>query len=111
VAALFAEDAFLVTPDGMFRGRKAIEKGYEDTFQRSPLTIFSDPREYQLKAIHHAVWSARKWSSTLQGQTGATFVSGYWSAIYVREGENWKVRMLTTNVTLAASPTASPTDR
>ena len=41
--ALFAEDALLVAPDGMFSGRQAIQKRYEDMFQRSPFTMFSDP--------------------------------------------------------------------
>ena len=40
VAALFTEDAVLVAPDGMFSGRQAIEKRYEDTFQRWPFTTF-----------------------------------------------------------------------
>jgi len=95
VAALFTEDALLVAPEGMFSGRQAIEKRYEDTFQRSPFTLFSDPRHYQLKAIDNAVWSAGEWSSTLQSQTGTVFVRGYWSAIYVREADGWKIRMLT----------------
>jgi hypothetical protein len=32
---------------------------------------------------------------TLQDQTGPVFVKGYFSSIYVREGDAWKVRMLT----------------
>src|SRR5580704_14004763 len=46
VAALFTEDAVLVAPDGMFSGRQAIEKRYEGTFQRWPLTLFNDLRDY-----------------------------------------------------------------
>jgi ketosteroid isomerase-like protein len=68
VAALFTEDALLVAPDGMFSGRKEIEKRYEDTFQRSPSTIFSDPRDHLLNAIDNAAWSAGEWSSTFKAR-------------------------------------------
>jgi len=64
-------------------------------FQRLPFTLFSDPRERQLKAIDNAVWSVGEWWSTLESQAGPVFVRGYWSAIYVREDDDWKIRMLT----------------
>ena len=57
VAALFTEDALLVAPDGMFRGR---QKMYADTFQRSPIISFE--RRY-LNAIDNAVWGAGQWTS------------------------------------------------
>jgi uncharacterized protein (TIGR02246 family) len=95
VAALFTEDAVLVAPDGMFSGRQDIEKRYADTFQRSPVTDFNSRRERRyLNAIDNAVWSAGQWAATLQGQTDPEFAWGYWSAIYVREGDAWKMRML-----------------
>jgi uncharacterized protein (TIGR02246 family) len=94
VAALFTEDAVLVVPDGMFYGRQAIEKRYAEMFQRWPITTFIGERR-QLNAIDNAVWSVGEWWITLQSQTGPMFVRGYWSAIYVREGDAWKIRMLT----------------
>ena len=93
VAALFTEDGVLVATDGMFYGRQAIEKRYADTFQRWPITTFSDQRS-QLNAIDNAAWTVGKWWSTLQSETGPKFEGGYWSAIYVREGDAWKIRML-----------------
>ena len=98
VAALFTEDALLVAPDGMFSGRQNIEKRYADTFQRSPIVSFncSWDRRY-LNAIDKAVWSAGQWTNTFQSQTGPVFALGYWSVIYVREGDAWKIRMLTLN--------------
>jgi len=95
VAELFTDDAVLVAPDGIFSGRQAIEKRYQETFQNWPFTLFSDPRESQLKAIDNAVWSVGEWWSTLQSRTGPVFVTGYWSAIYVLQGDAWKIRMLT----------------
>jgi len=97
-AALFTEDALLVAPDGMFSGRQNIEKSYADTFQRSPIISFNcswDRRH--LNAIDNAVWSAGQWTGTFQSQTGPVFALGYWSMIYVREGDAWKIRMLTLN--------------
>ena len=94
VAALFTEDGVLVAQDGMFYGRQAIEKRYADIFQRWPITTFSEQRS-QLNAIDNAVWSVGESWSTLQSETGPKFEKGYWSAIYVREGDDWKIRMLT----------------
>jgi uncharacterized protein (TIGR02246 family) len=94
-AALFTEDAVLVTPEGMVFGRQAIEKRYADTFQRWPITDFLSRRDrLRLNAIDNAVWSVGEWSGTLQSQTGPVVVWGYWSTIYVREGDAWKMRML-----------------
>ena len=58
-----------------------------------PITTFSSQR-YQLNAIDNAVWAVGEWWSTLQSETGPKFEGGYWSAIYVREGNGWKIRML-----------------
>jgi uncharacterized protein (TIGR02246 family) len=94
IAALFAEDGILVASDGMFSGRQAIEKRYADIFQRWPITTFSSQR-YQLDAIDNAVWSVGEWWSTIQSETGPKFEGGYWSAIYIHEGNAWKMRLLT----------------
>jgi ketosteroid isomerase-like protein len=107
VAALFTEDALLVAPDGMFSGRQNIEKRYADTFQRSPIISFNcswDRRH--LNAIDNAVWSAGPWFGTFQSQTGPIFALGYWSAIYVREGDAWKIRILTLNECPRPAPRA-----
>ena len=94
-AALFTEDAVLVTPDGMVLGRQAIGKSFAETFQRWPITNFLSRQEpLQLNAIDNAVWSVGEWWGTLQSQTGPVFAWGYWSTIYVREGDAWKMRML-----------------
>jgi uncharacterized protein (TIGR02246 family) len=96
VAALFTEDGLLVAPDGIFSGRQDIEKRYEDTLRRWPITDFNGRRERRhLHAIDNAVWSAGQWASTSQSQTGPVFAWGCWTAIYVREGDAWKFRMLT----------------
>jgi uncharacterized protein (TIGR02246 family) len=93
-ATLFTEDAVLVTPDGMVFGREAIEKRYAERFQRWPITDFLSRRErLRLNGIDNAVWSVGEWSGTLQSQAGPIIVWGYWSTIYVREGDGWKIRL------------------
>jgi len=71
------------------------------------------------------LWATGEWSETGQGKNGEPLpIKGYWSAIYVREGDDWKVRMAETNTTRESvillnktfapqpaatpSPTASP---
>jgi ketosteroid isomerase-like protein len=94
-AALFTEDAVLVTSDGMVFGRQSTEKGYAETFQRWPITDFLSRRDrLQLNAIDNAVWSVGEWWGNLESKSGPVFAWGYWSTIYVREGGAWKMRML-----------------
>jgi uncharacterized protein (TIGR02246 family) len=94
IGALFTEDGILVSSDGMFSGRQAIEKRYANVFQRWPITTFSAQR-YQLNAIDNAVWAVGEWWSTIRNETGPKFEGGYWSAIYIHEGDDWKIRLLT----------------
>ena len=94
LAALFTEDAILVARDGMFFGRQAIEKRYAEMFQRLPIATFAGQRA-ALNAIDNAVWAIGEWWSTVQSQAGPKFERGYWSAIYVREGDAWKIRQFT----------------
>src|SRR6516165_2533827 len=71
------------------------------------------------------LWATGEWSETGQGKNGEPLpIKGYWSAIYVREGDDWKVRMAESNTTpdsgillnksfapqpaATPSPTASP---
>ena len=97
-----------MAPDAIFSGRQTIEKRYEDTFQQWPFTFFNDLRDCHLKAIDNAVWSFGEWGGTLQGETGPVLVNGHFSAIYVREGDDWKIRMLTLNQTPAPAARPSP---
>jgi uncharacterized protein (TIGR02246 family) len=94
IAALFTEDAVLVTPEGVFSGRQAIEKYYADLFQQWHPTnnIGETP---QLNALGNGAWSVGEWSCTFQAPNGPLQARGYWSAIYVSEGDAWKTRMLT----------------
>jgi uncharacterized protein (TIGR02246 family) len=98
LAALFTEDAVLVTPEGLFSGRQAIEKWYADDFQRwHPTNNIGQAN--QLNAIGNEAWAVGEWWCTFQSKSGPAQARGYWSAIYVREGDGWKIRMWTFNET------------
>jgi hypothetical protein len=48
-------------------------------------------------------WGAGEGTETAQGTTGDPIqIKGYWSAIDVRQDDDWKIRMLTWNITPAA---------
>jgi hypothetical protein len=70
-------------------------------------------------------WATGEWSETGQGNNGEPFpIKGYWFSIYVREGDDWKIRVSAFNTTpdsvirirqsfapqpvATPSPTASP---
>jgi hypothetical protein len=96
VAALFTEDALFVAPDGMFSGRQDIENKHADTFRRSPITAFNSGVQNGLpNPIDNAVWQAGQWTSAFQIQAEPVSASGFWTAIYVHEGQALKIRMLT----------------
>ncbi len=108
-AACFTEDAVYVTDRGPVNGREAIEKWYADLFQKvhfsdhiitidqdSPHIIGKDGKE---------MWATGGWSTSIKGENfGPTQIKGYWSVI--REGDDWKIRMLTSNITPAPVATA-----
>jgi uncharacterized protein (TIGR02246 family) len=108
LASLFAEDAVVVTPDGMVLGRKAIEEMYASEFQK--LRPVNNVIEVdQLKASSNEVWEVGQWWSTVQSDKGPIEARGYYSAICVREGNAWKIRMSICNVTgsIALTPSAT----
>jgi uncharacterized protein (TIGR02246 family) len=108
VAALYTEDAVFVADTGPLYGREAIEKFYTDVFQQwRPKNHLSkkDPNSPRFIGTADNVASNGEWSETGQGQTGEPIqIKGYWSAIDTREGNDWKIRMLTWNITPAPAP-------
>jgi uncharacterized protein (TIGR02246 family) len=113
VAALFTEDAVFVTDNGPFYGRQAIEKFHVDLFKEwhfSNHSIRTDPDSFRIIGTAENIATNGEWSQTLQGQTGDPIQrKGYWSAIDTRQGNDWKILMLTPNVTPEPAPPPSPT--
>jgi uncharacterized protein (TIGR02246 family) len=103
IAALFTEDSVFVGDSGPIYGRQAIEKWYADVFQRwrpKERQTKVDPNSLRLIGAADNIASNGDWSEIAQGPTGEPIrIKGYWSAIDIREGDGWKIRMLTWNMT------------
>jgi ketosteroid isomerase-like protein len=118
LAALYTSDAVLVMPTGPIVGRDAIEKMFAGLFQQAHVSQHfnrDDPGSpHMIGSAGDTVWRTGQWGFTLQGKDGnPVAIRGFWSAINVREGDTWKIRMLTSNVTppspmnRAGSPSSS----
>jgi uncharacterized protein (TIGR02246 family) len=105
VAAFYAEDAVLVTDTGSIYGREAIEKHYADLFKQVHFSNhIGAVDQYSPRMIGNLRWDTGEWSATIQvqGQKGDPIqLKGYFGCIDVREGDDWKIRMLTYNMTPA----------
>ena len=129
IAALFSEDAVFGTTAGPVNGRQAIEKLFRDLYQgwhpSNHLIKFDGNAPHPLGTAGNEAWATGEWSETGQGPTGEPLPNkGYWLAIFVREGDDWKIRLSAANDTpdsviriarsfapppaAAPSPTASP---
>jgi uncharacterized protein (TIGR02246 family) len=118
VTACFTEDGVYVTPDGTISGREAIEKHYEGVFKQiqlsNNLAPADDDSPHVIGTDGKEMWATGKWSATIKGQNfGPIAAKGYWSVI--REGDDWKIRMLCYNTTpapvAAPSPTTTPSSK
>jgi uncharacterized protein (TIGR02246 family) len=128
IAALFTDDVIFVTDTvGPLYGRQAIEKFYADDFkgwQPKNHTSTTDPHSARMLGPDNLT-RAGVWSETGKGKNGEDVpIKGYWSEIDTRQGDGWKVCVLTGNLTAdswaliyksfglppaaTSSPTASP---
>jgi hypothetical protein len=49
-------------------------------------------------------WETGQWSETGQDKNGGPVpIKGYYGALDIREGDDWKIQMLTCNLTTAPS--------
>jgi ketosteroid isomerase-like protein len=113
LAALYTEDALLLTNTGPIYGREAIEKHYADVFQKVHYSKHLDARDQSsphfIGATGKEAWSNGKWSLTYQVK-GSDPVerTGYWLEVYRLEDGTWKKRVDAWNVTPAPAPAATP---
>ena len=113
LAALYTWDAIIVTPQGPVYGRDAIQYWYADQFEqwhpKDHIDKFDPDSLRLIGTAGDAVWLNGEWRRTIQDPNGGlTEAKGYWSSIYVREGDTWKIRLDTFNVTPAPAATPSP---
>jgi ketosteroid isomerase-like protein len=113
VAANFTKDATLVTPFGPIGGRQNIAYWYVDQFKdvqfSNTLFTVDEDSPHTLCTAGNELLATGKWTQTLKGQNGSIEVKGYWSAIDILEGDDWKFRMLCYNLTLVPAATPAPT--
>jgi uncharacterized protein (TIGR02246 family) len=110
VAAIFAEDAVLVTPDKTIVGREAIEKQYTEWYQggqnRKHKTTY-DPASYEITGTTDAITFSGGWSETVEVKGKTLELKGRWLAVDVRGNDGWKIWKLCYNLVPPAAPTAS----
>ena len=103
LVALFSEDAILLTPDGPLVGHAAIEKRFEGLFKA---IVSKEPSKLEKVVMISDALRLRtgSWSAVVQSPNGSMPVKGYWSTTDVRDGNSWKIRMETDNVTMPQPP-------
>ena len=108
VAAMFTEDAVIVTDTGPIYGREGIEKFFADLFKQIHISNHaSKDDQVSPHAIGDKLWCNGEFSQTIQVNGGDPIQQkGYYSAIDSREGDTWKWRMLTWNTTPAPAAPA-----
>ena len=105
-ATLFTRDAALVTTDdsGPITGRQAIQKYYTDLYQwwqpKNCISKVDENAAHLIGTAGNELWATGEWGETGQGKNGEPLpIKGYWSMIYVREADDWKIRLKAWNTT------------
>jgi uncharacterized protein (TIGR02246 family) len=100
VAALYAEDAVFNTPEGTFQGRQAIEELYTkhyfgEVHSKNVVTVVNEAI-----AAGNEVRATGTWSDTFEEpSTGTIHAEGTYSWVLLREGDTWRIRESTYDIT------------
>jgi len=102
LTALYTEDAVLVNDSGPLYDREAIQKAYEEMFKAvrfiSHVSMLDWGSPHMIGTSGNEMWATGKWTQTIKGQNfGPLDETGYWTNIFTREGDTWKVRVSTWN--------------
>jgi uncharacterized protein (TIGR02246 family) len=104
IAAFFAGDGVFVTLEGRIIGRQAIQKWFTDLYQwwhaKNSIHKVEGNVVHSIGTAGNELWATGEWSETGQGKTGEPIpIKGHWFFIFVREADDWKVRVTGGNVT------------
>ena len=105
IAGLYTKDGVLVSqaPKVVKTGTQEIAQQYENIFK----TMSHDAATAEVSPLGTgAVFSVGEYHLSGQGQSGPAKVDGHWTAVYVREGDAWKTRLLTAVADLPPTPPA-----
>jgi uncharacterized protein (TIGR02246 family) len=109
IAALFTDDAVLVTPHGTFTGRAAIEKKYEkedfEAYNGSDMVSTTE----RITPVGNELHLTRRFRANYQSYGSFIRIEGNASPVFVLEGDVWKIRSETVEVTKKEVSTQSPT--
>jgi len=96
LSQFYTEDAVLVVPEGPVYGREAIVKSWVDLFQKvrfsNHLCTLDQYSPHMIGTSGNEMWATAGWSQTIEGLNLG--VKGYWSGIFVRQGNDWRFRLL-----------------
>jgi uncharacterized protein (TIGR02246 family) len=104
IAAFYTEDGVFVTSEGPKYGREAIEKFYADLFRQFHFSNYSSKADqyspHLIGTTGNEILEIGEWGCTVEGHGGsAVQLKGYYSSIYIRAGNDWKISMVTSNMT------------
>ena len=111
IAALYTEDAVEITNQGPIYGREALQAHYETLLKTFKFSEHAGERHrsYVIDVDNNVVLSHGSYSFTASDDKGNSMpLTGYWSAVSVREDGVWKDRMQTWNVAQSPGATATP---
>jgi uncharacterized protein (TIGR02246 family) len=100
VAGLYVEDAVFNTPEGTFQGRQAVEELYAkhyfgEVHSKNVVTIVNEAI-----AAGNEVRATGTWSDTFEEpSTGTIHAEGTYSWVLLREGDTWRIRESTYDIT------------
>jgi ketosteroid isomerase-like protein len=95
----YTDDAIRVAPWGIVSGRTEIEKGFAAEMKKN------NPRDFKVTFDHVHVlpgdnaWAAGSWSLTISPGKQEQHVKGFWSDVYEHDGDVWKIRVESFNMT------------
>jgi uncharacterized protein (TIGR02246 family) len=101
--SLYTDDALRVTPQGFQSGRAEIEKWLATAMK-------NDPRDFKVTFEQAHVlpgdkaWAAGTWSLTVTAGNQELHPKGFWADVYERDGDVWKIRVDSFNVTPPPPP-------
>jgi uncharacterized protein (TIGR02246 family) len=104
VAAQYTRDAVFVTTEGPIIGREAIQKWYTEIYKwwhpKNHIFKLDGNAPHVIGEAGNELWATGEWSETGQGKNGEPItITGHWSEIYVREADDWKIRVGAFNTT------------
>jgi uncharacterized protein (TIGR02246 family) len=94
IAALYTKDGVQVTAAGVRSGQQEIEQPYQSAIKMFPQHN-GQTIEQNLPLENDAAIVIGEFHLSSQGQNGPTKLDGRYTAVDVREGGTWKIRLLT----------------